>query len=266
MSDQAAEPEPSGFDLQKAQFDGEARATLECASCHQPIAGHYFSTRGAALCEGCKFRLEASLSEGSRVGRLCKAGLFGLAAAIVSAGIWMAVTELTGYEIGLVAIAVGFLVGQAVNIGSERRGGPLYQLIAVGFTYSAIVATYIPYVVQGLDETGAADNPTFASEPDATTYAPLKTTDTESRATGHPGRGPDPTSDLPSDELNRTGLEWLIWAMLVFAVAAAAPFLAGFDNLIGIFIIGLALWEAWRRNKRLELVIEGPFQLGAATP
>ena len=30
-------------------------------------------------------------------------------------------------------------------------------------------------------------------------------------------------------------------------------------------IIGIALWEAWRRNKRVEVTIEGPFRVGEET-
>jgi hypothetical protein len=265
MSDQPAETGTLGLDLQKAQFDVERSDVLECVSCHQPIAGHYFSARGAALCEGCKFRFEASLTEGSRLGRLFKACAFGLVAAIVSAGVWMAVTELTGYEIGLVAIAVGFLVGQAVNIGSERRGGPLYQLIAVGLTYSAIVATYIPYLVQGIPEAADEGAPTIAVEPDGATYNTTEAAESGAATTRDPSLG-EPASEIPSTEVTMDRLGWVIWALALFAIAAASPFLAGFENLIGIFIIGLALWEAWRRNKRLEIVIDGPFQLGATTP
>jgi hypothetical protein len=39
--------------------------------------------------------------------------------------------------------------------------------------------------------------------------------------------------------------------------------LAGIQNVIGILIIGFALYEAWRVNAYAPLQIEGPFQIGA---
>jgi hypothetical protein len=56
----------------------------------------------------------------------------------------------------------------------------------------------------------------------------------------------------------------LIAVGFLLAFAMAAPFLGGFENIIGIFIIGFALWEAWKINRRTPMQIEGPFRLGAA--
>ena len=57
---------------------------------------------------------------------------------------------------------------------------------------------------------------------------------------------------------------------LVFAciIAFAAPVLAGFENIIGLLIIGFALWEAWKINKRTVVEFTGPYALagGSAPP
>lgn len=45
--------------------------------------------------------------------------LVGLAAAAVGAGLWALVTVLTGYQIGWMAIGVGFLVGLAVRLAGK---------------------------------------------------------------------------------------------------------------------------------------------------
>jgi len=45
----------------------------------------------------------------------------------------------------------------------------------------------------------------------------------------------------------------------------AAPFLAGAQNLIGLLIIGFALWEAWKFNARRQVPISGPYQIGPTT-
>ena len=46
----------------------------------------------------------------------------------------------------------------------------------------------------------------------------------------------------------------------------ALPFLAGFENIIGIIIIGIGLWEAWKLNPRMQLEITGPYRVAAASP
>jgi len=39
------------------------------------------------------------------------------------------------------------------------------------------------------------------------------------------------------------------------------PFLMGFENAIGILIIGFALWQAFRMNARGKINLQGPFRL-----
>ena len=47
-------------------------------------------------------------------------------------------------------------------------------------------------------------------------------------------------------------------------LAFAAPFLGGTSNIMGILIIGIGLYEAWKINRRVPL--SGPFRFGPATP
>ena len=52
-------------------------------------------------------------------GSFPKALVFGLLAALVGAVCWATVTVLTGYQIGWMAVGVGFLVGLAVRLGGK---------------------------------------------------------------------------------------------------------------------------------------------------
>ena len=54
--------------------------------------------------------------------------------------------------------------------------------------------------------------------------------------------------------------------VLAFIFAFAAPFLGGLENIMGIVIIGIALYEAWKMNKKVPLEITGPHRVGAAEP
>lgn len=68
--------------------------------------------------------------------------LVGLAASIAAGGLWWAVVAFTQRQFVYGAIAVGLLVGNGVLIGA-RRGGPIFGLLAAGFTLvSLAVAEY----------------------------------------------------------------------------------------------------------------------------
>ena len=56
--------------------------------------------------------------------------------------IWVAVLYFAHLQIGLIAVAVGFMVATAVRRGSGRAGELLLQIIAVTITYLAIGLTY----------------------------------------------------------------------------------------------------------------------------
>jgi len=45
----------------------------------------------------------------------------GLASSIIGAGLWAGITILTGYQIGFMAIGVGFLVGMSIRILGKGR-------------------------------------------------------------------------------------------------------------------------------------------------
>ena len=56
----------------------------------------------------------------------------------------------------------------------------------------------------------------------------------------------------------------LLVVLVLVLIAAAAPFLAGIQNIIGLVIIGFALYQAWQMNRRAPLVINGPFAVAQA--
>lgn len=70
----------------------------------------------------------------------------GLGAALVGAGIWAAVTVATNYELGIMAVAVGFIVGKAIMAVAPSRSamlgivGALCSLVgcALGNLFSAV--------------------------------------------------------------------------------------------------------------------------------
>jgi hypothetical protein len=226
--------------LDTLQFDAPADGPAGppvCAECGGAIADSYYEVNGHVVCASCKAKFESRRSGGSAAARLGRATLFGFGAAIAGAGLYYAILALTGYEIDLVAVAVGWLVGRAVHVGSGGRGGWGYQTLAVGLTYLAIVSTYIPFLATEFSERQPAAE---ASAPAAPEAAPA-------------------AADVPAPEAG--SLLMALGALVLIAVAA--PFLAGMENVIGVLIIGFALYQAWKMNARVTLVFNGPYAIGA---
>jgi hypothetical protein len=235
--------------FERAEFD-QTPGQAQCAECHRPLTNSYFEVNGHMVCEACRYTLESRLTAGSPVGRFAKAAGAGTAAAVAGAILWYAIATLTGYELGLIAIVVGFGVGAAVRWGSNNRGGWKYQTLAIALTYLAIVSTYIPPILEELRNASAAQSQAIDGQGE-----PQDASGSTPPAAAPNGSPADASSEPPM-------FGGFVFAVVViFAIACAAPFLAGFENIIGIVIIGIGLYEAWKINKRTEVTITGPHAL-----
>ena len=208
------EPPAPGLQFDKAEFASNEAAATACAACGTPIAGEYYDVNGQTVCPACKTEVERTLGRRPGAVGFLKALGGGVVGGALGALVYYAVRAISGYEIGIIAIGVGWLVGKGVSWGSGWRGGWLYQALAMVLTYVAIVSTYLPEVLEAIRQT--PDDPHLLDQ-------------------GLPG-------------------------LIAFTVLMLAlPFLAGVQNVIGIIIIGIGLYEAWKINKRVSLAITGPF-------
>ena len=128
----------------------------------------------------------------------------GVAGAILGAIVYYTVRAATGYEIGIIAIAVGWLAGKGVSWGSRRRGGPRYQALAIVLTYLGIASTHVPAVLDGLRRAPQASDP---------------------------------------------GPHGVVGSIGLAGAVLARPVLAGAENVIGLIIIGIGIYEAWKINR-----------------
>jgi hypothetical protein len=211
-----------GLQFDRAEFadiaeEGEAagQQALACAACRRPITDAYYEIGGHIACPSCHDGALAAQTGGSGVDRFLRALVFGSIAGAVGFAIYYAVLTLTGYQVGLIAVVVGYLVGAAVRFGSQQRGGWRYQLLAVGITYISIVSTFVPMLLKELD-------------------------------------------GMPVGEVTMGYVGFL-------AVVLALPFLAGFKNILGLLILGFAVYQAWSLNKRVPFEAAGPFRVGVAS-
>ncbi|TSC24035.1 hypothetical protein [Corallococcus sp. Z5C101001] len=223
---------PSASDAAPLQFDQaeftEAPPVTKCTVCQRVIKSLYYEVNQRLLCPSCREDVLASLEGGSKLKRFMKASVFGFGAALAGALVYYLVS-LSGYNIGLIAILVGWMVGTAVFKGSESRGGRFYQLLAVVLTYFAVAASLAPDVYKEVSE------------------QPVAEAGAES-----PAEDDEPPSQA-------------VKVVLAGVISVAAPVLVGVNSPISGLIYGFALFEAWRRTRRTELNIAGPFKLADAS-
>jgi len=226
--------------LQFEHAEFTADQPLKCGSCDSAIAHVYHELNGRIFCDRCRRNVEISLNGGSRFGRAMRATAAGAGTAIGCALVYLAFTTITGYELALLTVFIGYGVGRAVRWGSNGRGGWAYQTLAVGLTYFAIVTSYAPPVIKGLK--AGVDKSAAAAATGAST-----------------------TPDKPASE-KPTFAGVLLGVALVTLIVCAAPFLIGLKNVIGLVIIGVGLYEAWKTNRRLNLNFSGPHRMRPPTP
>lgn len=144
----------SDIDFEKADFGG-ASEKPSCIACQTPISGSYFTVNGRILCASCKGQV-ALRPNGFEPSAFVRALIFGGGVAALGSVAWYAITAATGYELGLVSIAIGIFVGKAVQRGAGFRSGLAYPLLAVALTYVSIVAAYAPAIVGAANKEGTA--------------------------------------------------------------------------------------------------------------
>jgi hypothetical protein len=259
--------------VEYAEQPPAAAPTLGCGVCARPIAETYYEAGGKVLCDGCRDAVIRHFTGGSRLARFLRALAFGGLAALAGSGLYYLVLAITGYEVGLIAIVVGVMVGSAVNNGSRQRGGLVYQLLAVFLTYTAIVSSYVPILLarngnKGDEMRGAAapanpEVPAVKPEPvEAKVEAPADPVAPRRAA---------PADDLPGvkreePEVGQNALALLFLLVITMGFLYTDFFVYQVQNPIGLLIVFFALAQAWRLNRKVRPEIKGPFVVGSSSP
>lgn len=224
------QPDPHG-----PAFDVSPSAI--CGSCGSEITTEYYEVNGQVACEDCRIAAEEA-QHARGAGRFMRAVLLGLLASAAGFGIYYAVARFTGKEYAIIAALIGIMVGLAVKRGSGGRGGWRYQTLAVLLTYATIVSSYVPFIVEEVLKDAQA--PATAAATPLDTAASLIAT------------GAAPPLGM---------LDMILGLIAMTAFVFAVPFLAGMENVLGLVIIAVGLYEAWYLNRRSTLAISGPFKV-----
>jgi len=228
-ADAGASPEPPG---------------VTCVGCGAIIPTEYFAVNGSPACRTCKLEVERLAAVPQRWPRFLGAAALGLGAAIAGAILYYAVIAITNFEIGFVAIAIGYMVGFAVNKGAGGRGGRRYQLLAVFLTYLSVGLAYVPVAIKATAKTSESAT---ASDPETPADA------------GRPKLAP---AAAPSSvSLSRVAVTVLLFSLTlpVLVVFGSLP-----SGLLSGLIVGIGMRQAWRMTSAPVLVVAGPYQIGPA--
>src|SRR5690242_17512765 len=90
-----------------------------CKACRQPITGVYYRANSAMVCGSCADRVKRELPQDSHAAFM-RGLLFGLGGFLVALIAYSAVgVLLQGWTIGYLSLAVGWVVGKAMMMGSR---------------------------------------------------------------------------------------------------------------------------------------------------
>src|SRR4051794_16620786 len=97
-----------------AEFSGKP-STDVCHFCKQSVSTRYYRVNGVMACGSCAERAQRESPTDTHAAFM-RGLLFGGAAALLGMIVYATVGIVTGYEIGYVSLAVGFIVGKGVRL------------------------------------------------------------------------------------------------------------------------------------------------------
>jgi NAD/NADP transhydrogenase beta subunit len=219
-----------------AEYGGKAGETL-CKACAQRISGSYYLLNGAPVCASCAQRIRDEMPQDTHTS-FVRGVLFGVGGALLGLGIYVAFALATGWMIGYISLAVGYLVGRAIALGSGGVGGRRYQVAAVLLTYSAVSLAAVPIALSQHMKHSSPQQHAQASEP-AAVHAPKMSL---ARAAG-----------------------------VLTLLGLVSPFLELADpahGIIGLIILFVGIRIAWKITAARQVNLSGPIseQPVPATP
>ncbi|HEX3093336.1 MAG TPA: hypothetical protein VHW72_11970 [Candidatus Angelobacter sp.] len=158
-------------------------------------------------------------------------------------------TIVTGIYIGYVSLAVGWLVGKAIMLGSKGIGGRRYQIAAVILTYAAVSIAAVPIWISSYMKT----------KPESQSIQLKQQNPAANTTDDQPGQ----TQPKPKP---KPGMGAALLTLL--ALGLASPFLELQNpvfGIIGLVILMVGIRIAWQitvGSKRAD--IQGPYEISSA--
>jgi hypothetical protein len=222
-----------------------------CKSCRQQITGSYYRINGMLACAGCKEKVERGRPKDSH-SAFVRGMLFGVGGAMIGLILYSTFAIVTGLVIGFVSLAVGYIVGKAILMGSKGIGGRRYQIAAVLLTYLAVSMAAIPIGISQAIKEGRLNKPAHSQQ---------SSTDSSSSAANTSAPTAEDSSAKP-----RMSLGGVLLTLAFLGIAS--PFLelgSGAQGLIGLVILFVGVQIAWKLTAGPRMEILGPFPVAAAS-
>src|SRR5437660_7509794 len=218
-----------------AEYSRKSGETL-CNSCQQRISGAYYLLNGAPACASCVERIREQMPRDSHKS-FVRGVLFGVAGAILGLVIYVAFALATGWMVGYVSLAVGYIVGKAISLGSRGVGGRRYQVAAVLLTYVAVSLAAVPIAIS------------LHKQPRVVQQQSAQAGDQPPTHVNGSAAAP-PTRMSPARAVGLLALLGLASPLLALAHPA--------QGLIGLIILLVGIQIAWKITAAGQLNISGP--------
>ena len=244
MSDALSNPTPQ---FGTAEYAGVA-GTEHCQFCRQPLGRRYYRVNSGMACAACGERVQHELPKDTHT--LFTRGLiFGIGGAILGLIIYAVFAIATGLMIGYVSLAVGYIVGRAIKMGSRGAGGRKYQIAAVALTYAAVSLAAVPIYISFYAKNRKAHSAQVQQQPASDTG---QTSDAEQ-------------AQAPQPRAQRMGVGSALLQLAFVGLASPFVELASdpFHGLIGLVILFVGIRIAWKMAAGTETQIYGPFENAA---
>jgi hypothetical protein len=213
----------------------ESPAQESCVACKQLIQGEYFKVQSQVICPECAEKIQAGRQAAKSV-PLFRPVIYGAGAAVAGC-ILYAIPLAIGFQIGIVALAVGWMVGKAIRYGSYGLGGRPLQILALTLTYFAISTSIVPALFfTGMKKAVAARS---AAKSQSASAALPKV---------------QPAKPVISPVKALAGLVVLV-IISPFLELRSSPV----GGLISLFILFIGLQRAWAMTARHEILVTGPY-------
>jgi len=229
-----------------------------CKSCNKPTSGSYYRVNGSLACSTCVSQLQSQIPRDSH-SAFVRGLIFGFGGAILGLILYSAFGIITGLAIGYLSLAVGYIVGKAIRMGSGGVGGLRYQIAALALTYFAVSMSAVPIAVYQF----AKDAKTKPHPVSSSTSGPASggKVDSGTNSSVDPG-----AKAVAKDEKPGINVGKLIGTLLFYGLAS--PFLelqSPINGALGIVILLVGIRIAWRLTGAPKIDIIGPFQTKPAS-
>ena len=229
-----------------------------CKSCNRAVTGSYYRVNGTLACSTCVSQLQSQIPRDSH-SAFVRGMIFGVGGAILGLILYSTFGIITGLAIGYLSLAVGYIVGKAIRMGSGGVGGRRYQIAALALTYFAVSMSAVPIGIYESIKNAKAKAPHASSS----ASGPASSGEVDSGADG--SASPEAKA-VANDEKPGVGIGKLLGTLLFYGLAS--PFLElqnPVNGALGIVILLVGIRIAWRLTGAPRIDIIGPFQTKPAS-